>query len=224
MYFLRWKEKQCMTKKQLFYLVIFASITILSSGFKPFNSQLFPWFHILEKEEIVYTVHTEMELAQTFFDIPFTGKSFIGFQESLASRESRCLYQKVNTYGYLGKYQFGVETLKALGIRNQEVFLNNRALQDKAFLANLSRNKWELRDEILKYSGKIIRGIEITESGILAAAHLGGPGSIKKFLKTNGERKFKDGYGTSIIEYLKDFAGYDTYFIVPNERAKARHY
>jgi len=45
----------------------------------------------------------------------------------------------------------------------------------------LSRNKWELKEEIEKFSGKIISGVKITESGILAAAHLGGPGSVKRF-------------------------------------------
>ena len=213
-----------MTKKQIFYIGIFASITILSSGFKPFSSPAFPWFHVFEKEEIFYTVATEAELNQIFFDIPFTGKTFVGFRQSLAVRESQGKYHKVNTLGYLGKYQFGSETLRILGISDTLSFLKSRKLQEKAFLANLSRNKWDLRKEITKYSGQIISGIEITESGILAAAHLGGSGSVKRFLKTNGRKKCKDGYGTSIKEYMKSFAGYDTTCIEPNEKAKASHY
>lgn len=213
-----------MTKKQLFYLVLFASITILSSGFKPFDSKLFPWFHVFNKEELVYTVPTEIELNQTFFEIPFAGKTFIGFQQSLAAKESQCKYNKVNTLGYLGKYQFGSETLKTLGIHNNDQFLKSRSLQEKAFLANLSKNKWELRKEIRKYDGTVINGIVITESGILASAHLGGPGSVKRFLKSNGKKKCKDGYGTSIGEYMFDFAGYDTTCIEASQKAKARHY
>ncbi|ELY2009948.1 peptidoglycan-binding protein LysM [Flavobacterium psychrophilum] len=213
-----------MTKKQIFYIGIFASITILSSGFKPLSSKFFPWFHVFQKEEVFYTVPTETELNQTFFDIPFTGKTFVGFQQALAFRESQGRYYMVNTLGYLGKYQFGAETLRALGIKDTVFFLSSRKLQEKAFLANLSRNKWQLGEQIIKYSGKRINGIEITESGILAAAHLGGPGSVKKFLKTNGRRKCKDGYGTSIKEYMKDFAGYDTSCIEPSEKAKAKHY
>jgi len=165
-----------------------------------------------------------VELNQTFFDIPFAGKTFIGFQQSLAARESQGKYHKVNSLGYLGKYQFGAETLKSLGIKDEEQFLQNRKMQERAFIANLSRNKWELRKEIEKYAGRVIRGIPITESGILAAAHLGGPGSVKRFLKSNGRRKCKDGYGTSIGEYMKDFAGYDTSSVEPSEKAKARHY
>jgi hypothetical protein len=213
-----------MTKKQIFYLGLFASITMLSSGFKPFDSKLFPWFHVFEKEEIFTTVPTEIELNRTFFDVPFTGKTFVGFQQNLAAKESLCKYNKVNTLGYLGKYQFGTETLRILGIKNTESFLYNRKLQEMAFLANLSRNKWDLRNEILNFQGKMIAGVEITESGILAAAHLGGAGSVKRFLKSNGRKKCKDGYGTSILEYMNDFAGYDTSSIEPNEKAKAKHY
>lgn len=212
-----------MTKKQIFYLVLFASITILSSSFTTFKSELFPWFDFFEKPGIC-TVPTEIEVNQKFFDIPFTGKTFIGFQQNLAARESLGKYTLVNSLGYLGKYQFGSETLEALGIKDEHQFLNSRKLQDKAFMANLALNKWELRKEIAKYSGKTINGIPITESGILAAAHLGGVGSVKRFLRTNGKRRFRDGYGTSITEYLKVFAGYDTSFIEANKRAKAAHY
>ena len=67
--------------------------------------------------------------------------------------------------------------------------------KEKAFLANLALNKWELRKEISMFSGQTLAGIPITESGILAAAHLGGVGSVKRFFKTNGNRKFKDGFG-----------------------------
>lgn len=212
-----------MSKKQIFYLVLFASITILSSSFTTFRTELFPWYDTFEKSG-VYTVPSEVEVGQKFFDIPFTGKTFIGFQQSLGARESLCIYDKVNTLGYLGKYQFGSDRLQALGIKDKENFLENRSLQEKAFIANLALNKWELRKEIAKYCGTTVRGIFITESGILAAAHLGGVGSIKKFLRTNGNRKFKDGYGTSITEYLREFAGYNTSFIEANKKAKAKHY
>ena len=213
-----------MTKKQLFYLVLFGSITVLSSGFKPAESKLFPWFHVFNEETLVYTVPTEIELDQTFFDIPFAGKTFIGFKQSLAFKESQGKYNRVNSLGYLGKYQFGTETLKTLGIKDQEKFLKSRSLQEKAFLANLAKNKWELRNEIDKYDGLIVSGVEITESGILAAAHLGGAGSVKRFLKSNGKKKRQDSYGTSIKSYMEDFAGYNTSDIEASKSAKARHY
>lgn len=212
-----------MTKKQIFYLGLFASIITLSSGFRPFSTVFFSWFHVTENQGI-YTVPTEVEVAQKFFEVPFTGKTFVGFQQNLAARESLCKYNKVNTLGYMGKYQFGSETLESLGIKDEGKFLRSRPLQEKAFIANLSKNKWELRKEIEKYSGTTVKGILITESGILAAAHLGGAGSVKRFLKTKGNRKFRDGYGTSITEYLTEFAGYDTSSIQASRDAKAKHY
>jgi hypothetical protein len=33
----------------------------------------------------------------------------------------------------------------------------------------------------------VVSGIVVTESGILAAAHLGGAGSVKRYFKNNGE-------------------------------------
>ena len=119
----------------------------------------------------------------------------------------------------MGKYQFGSETLRSIGVHNDDLFLNSPKIQEKAFIALLSKNKWELKDEIEKYDGSVINGILITESGILAAAHLGGVGSVKKYLRTNGKRYFRDTYGTSIRSYIRVFGGYDTSFIVADSNA-----
>jgi hypothetical protein len=51
--------------------------------------------------------------------------------------------------------------------------------------------------------------VEVTESGILAAAHLAGAGNVKKYLRSYGENDVEDAYGTSISEYLEKFSGYD---------------
>ena len=146
--------------------------------------------------------------------IPGYGKSYIGFKEAVAFKESQGKYYKVNTLGYLGKYQFGISTLATLRIFNAEHFLYNSKLQEKAFKANCSYNKWLLRKEIEKYNGKVIKGIKITESGIIAAAHLAGAGSVKRYLKSNGNTKrIKDAYGTGIEQYLIDYADYDISWI-----------
>ena len=153
--------------------------------------------------------------------IPHLGKTFIGFKEALAFKESRGDYFTVNTYGYLGKYQFGKGTLKMIGIHNANDFLSNPELQERAFLANAERNKWILRKDIERFVGKSIHGVLITESGILAAAHLGGPGNVKKFLRSYGSSNFADAYGSSVKYYMKKFSGYDTSLIVPDRKAKA---
>lgn len=153
---------------------------------------------------------------------PTLGKSYIGFKEALGFKESRGDYSTVNTFGYLGKYQFGIETLKLIGIYNPVLFLSNAELQEKAFLANAERNKWILRKDIKRSVGTVINGIKITESGILAAAHLAGPGNVKKFLRSQGATGFSDAYGTSISYYMKKFSGYDTSLIKPNKKAKVK--
>jgi hypothetical protein len=156
-------------------------------------------------------------------NIPFTGNFFIGFKEAIGYRESESKYKKINSLGYLGKYQFGIETLKTIGIHNRSAFLNSPEMQEKAFIALLAKNKWELKKEIEKYEGTIMNGIYITESGILAAAHLGGAGSVRKYLKNKGKRYFRDAYGTSIRSYMKSFGGYDTSFIVADSNANIKN-
>lgn len=215
------EEKQIMFKKIIFYITILFIVTYLSSGFKPFRLQNHAWFNT-DDEETLYCFPSKAQGDYANLNIPFTGKFFIGFREALAFKESQGKYHKVNSLGYLGKYQFGTETLKTIGIHDSLSFLNSPKLQEKAFIALLSRNKWELRREIEKYSGKIISGVKITESGILAAAHLGGAGSVKRFLNSNGAKKCKDSYGTSVKSYMKMFGGYETSAIIADSRAKAK--
>lgn len=178
--------------------------------------------------ELDYSVNQEKGSASTT-DIPkggyntfspYLGKSFVGFKEALAFKESGGNYTTINTYGYLGKYQFGKETLRLIGVSNINKFLNDPKLQEKAFIANAQRNKWILRRDINRFVGKRINGVLVTESGILAAAHLAGPGSVKKYLRSYGLDNFADGYGTTISNYMKRFSGYDTSFLKPNKKAK----
>jgi len=154
------------------------------------------------------------------FYLPYLGKTYLGFKDALAFKESRGNYFSVNDFGYLGKYQFGIETLELIGIYTPNQFLYNPELQEKAFMANASRNKWILRKDIERFVGKKINGIEITESGILAAAHLAGPGSVKQYLRSFGRNRFSDAYGTSISYYMNRFSGYDTSVVVPDKEAK----
>lgn len=143
--------------------------------------------------------------------IPFTIKDFVGFKEFLGFFESGSDYKKINRLGYLGKYQFGRSTLKVLRVKKINKFINIPELQEKAFLMNVMRNKWILRREIKRFNGKKLNNILITESGIIAAAHLSGPGNVKKYLRNYGDDKFDLGdiNGTKISDYIKTFKGYD---------------
>jgi len=153
------------------------------------------------------------------YDIPFLQNDFNGFKEAVALKESRGKYYIINSYGYLGKYQFGINTLKRFNIHNEEAFLNNPELQEKAFLALCKLNKWKLRNHINRHVGKTINGVVVTESGILAAAHLAGAGNVMKFLKNNGHNS-TDAYGASVKYYMKRFGGFDVSDIKADRRAK----
>lgn len=176
-------------------------------------------YTVSQDESIKGNVLASNDVNQSFS--PYLGKCFVGFKEALAFKESGGNYFSVNTLGYLGKYQFGKETLKMIGINNPGHFLKNPILQEKAFIANAARNKWILRRDIKNFVGRRINGILVTESGILAAAHLAGPGSVKEYLRSYGLDNFADGYGTTVQYYMKRFSGYDTSFVKPNKLAKA---
>lgn len=142
-------------------------------------------------------------------DLIVLGEDYLGFKEVLAFKESQGKYDTINKMGYLGKYQFGKSTLKMVGIDNPDEFLENAELQEEAFQLNIARNKWILRRYIKMFSGKNINGTEITESGIVAAAHLAGAGNVKKYLRSYGREDVSDAFGSSVAYYIKKFKGYD---------------
>ena len=138
---------------------------------------------------------------------------FNGFKEYLGFKESSGSFKSVNKFGYMGKYQFNLNTLKIYKLKNSTNFINNPELQERVFLINCQRNKWILRKDIKWFKGSVINGSLITESGILAAAHLSGPGNVKKYLRGNGKDNFKDAFGTSISFYMDYFKNYDLSFV-----------
>ena len=142
-------------------------------------------------------------------DFLFLKKDFIGFKEILGYKESTSDYKKVNKFGFMGKYQFNLNTLKMYKIKNSKKFINNAELQERVFLINVQRNKWILRKDIKWFVGSNINNTIITESGIIAAAHLAGPGNVKKYLRSGGKYNTKDAFGTSISKYMEYFKGYD---------------
>jgi len=166
-------------------------------------------------------IHEIKKDTTVLFIAPKLGNSYLGFKEAVAFKESSGRYDVVNEYGYMGKYQFGKGTLAMIGLKGRNDFLSSPELQEKAFYANLSRNKWILRREIKSLAGRKMNGIKVTESGILAAAHLAGPGAVKKYLRKGGVSNFADAFGTTIQAYMKRFAGYDISVVVANRKAKA---
>ena len=210
--------------KYLFYLsvpLLMVTLLLISFSIQP---QIDGNKYAVTSELLDYNVYQSIPIQTSKInssDILFLENSYVAFKEAIAFKESQGKYNAINTLGYLGKYQFGVSTLDVLGIKNPQQFLKNPALQEKAFLANTKRNKWVLRRDIKRFVGKKIDGIRITESGILAAAHLAGPRSVKRYLRSYGALDFTDAYGTDISSYMQKFSGYDTSFVVPKQRSKA---
>ena len=208
------------SERTLYYTILFTTIFSLFVAFSP--SPKSDFHEASASTEILNYNFVVSEVAETYPSTksPFLDNSYIAFKEALAYKESRGRYNAVNTFGYLGKFQFGSSTLKTLGVYNLNFFLNSPALQEKAFLANTKRNKWKLTLEINSFVGSEINGVVITESGILAAAHLAGPGNVKRYLRSFGFKDFRDGYGTEISYYMRKFAGFDTSFVTPEKKPK----
>jgi len=194
-------------RKRIYIIVTLTVITALSFG--------------MADGEKEYPTVTNVELALENGERLLLRKQFIKdsiedyhrfelehFLNAIGHRESTNRYDVVNKWGYMGRYQFGKSTLKGLGYDvSKKEFLSNPELQEEAMLSLLKHNKEKLQKYIDVFDGKTINGIYITESGILAAAHLGGQGSVKRYFR-NG-KVFKDGNGTKITSYMDKFSGYD---------------
>ena len=179
----------------------FANIAIIKPLVEPVDN-------ILPIKEISI-IKPELEVTEIKLSVI---KNHTKFLDDIGFRESSNNYRAVNQFGYLGKYQFGRKTLNSLGyedVSNRE-FLENTSIQEEAMYALLNHNKRVLRRQIQKYHGETIHGIYITESGILAAAHLAGAGNVRKFFRKGYE--FKDGNGTKMTSYLILFSGYKLEF------------
>lgn len=135
------------------------------------------------------------------------------FLAKLANLESGGKYTVVNQYGYMGKYQFSLSTLNSIGLNvSQSIFLENPELQEVAMKMLMKKNKTLLAKYIGKYQHKTIGGIFITESGLIAGAHLGGAGSVIDFVESGGIKDFKDGNSTPISKYLSQLGNYHLSF------------
>jgi hypothetical protein len=140
---------------------------------------------------------------------------FTRFINDLGYRESKNNWVSVNRIGCFGEWQFAESTLRYLGFRKITLkkfranpFIFPRELQAEALKALIRVNLSYLKD-FEQFKGDSIKGILITKSGMIAASHLGGAGSLKKFLNSEGRVNKKDLFGTSVSDYLKTFSSYD---------------
>jgi len=192
--------------KNLFKLVVCVAAVIFMMAFKSYRAKIINPIIELPVKGIV-SIPTEPLMVDK---IELAVSSHQAFLDAIGFRESGNRYDIVNRYGYMGKYQFGKKTLRGLGFKmSKEEFLNSPLLQEEAMYKLLQTNKRYLKKYIDKYEGEIVHGVLVTESGLLAAAHLGGAGSVKKWFRTGKVRK--DGNGVKITTYMERFSGYELY-------------
>ena len=190
-------------KKIFFILLLVFSFTFLSAfTYKTIRAYITP-------VTVIKTIPIkEIRMETAPIRVKIDNKGHYSFLDALGHQESRNRYDVVNRFGYMGRYQFGKSTLKTIKIKvSREEFLNSPEIQEEAMRRLLKYNKKKLQKYIDKYNGKIVHGILVTESGILAAAHLGGQGSVKKWFRTGKVRK--DGNGVKITSYMTRFGGYN---------------
>ncbi|NNL89060.1 MAG: hypothetical protein HKP25_08315 [Marinicaulis sp.] len=162
------------------------------------------------------------------------------FYDALAQRESGGNAAVENTFGYLGLYQMGEPAMMDAawydesppaetsrndwigdwltraqnnGVTSKATYLSKPSAQDVAVRQFHDRVAAYINAlDLLDYEGQVINGIEITKSGLLAACHLLGCGTVRDYLEAPGSGTPADAYGTTIEEYLSLFANYETVF------------
>ena len=144
---------------------------------------------------------------------PITNKGDLSlFMERMALRESDNTPTVVNWLGYMGKYQFGPRTLWALGEEfkvTKAEFLGTEALQDRAMMQYMRDNRLNIYDLIDRFDGKWYQGIYITESGLLAGAHLVGSHGLRAWLEGTSGTRIIDAKGTHVRDYVEMFSKYN---------------
>ena len=137
--------------------------------------------------------------------------------ESLFGTESGGNFGAQNDEGYTGRSQFGQDRLddfsSATGAPriNIETFRSDEKLQEKVEQWHFGDiNNFIDQNGLMKYDGQNIAGVPITRSGMIAIAHLGGKGGLKRFLETNGQYNPADSNGTSLSDYARTHGGLST--------------
>jgi integrating conjugative element protein (TIGR03758 family) len=95
------------------------------------------------------------------------------------------------------------------GINSIADFLASPAIQTQAITA-YNQKQWGYITamKLDRAIGRTINGILITESGLLAGAHLVGIGGLQQFINSNGAIVPRDGNKTPITKYVSDFGGF----------------
>lgn len=192
-------------KKRIFYTVLF--VWLLFDYGEAFAPNMWPDYnYVAIQKELKERYICDQELLYH--------KNLQRFKTELAFRESGNNWKEYNPYGYIGKFQFGKAALEVTGYGHVDFvsFMNNPSVfpekeQEKAMDSLLNINERLLSPYLENHIGEVmLDSVEITRSGLLAAAHLAGPNNVIRFLKTKGKHNPKDQMGTRLSDYLTTFA------------------
>ncbi len=164
--------------------------------------------------------------------VALAGITYTDFLKALSQRESSLNADAINDLGCVGLFQFGEAALQDVGVyagdgtprtndwdgtftgkygvRSLADFLADPDAQVQA-VTTYHQAVWNTlsgRYNASSYIGNTIDGIAITQSGLVAAAHLVGAGTVGKWLASGGSTDPRDGNGTAMTAYLRTFAGY----------------
>lgn len=174
--------------------------------------------------------------------VVWAASEYSDYLAALSARESGNNPGSVNRYGFLGSYQMGESALIDAGYYQKDhtpdtndwtgTWTGKNGIHSKAdFLANAAVQTQAIKDYNIKqwgyisnlgldhYVGQTVAGIVMTESGLLAGAHLVGVGGLKSFLQSNGAQIPSDGNNTAITHYISVFNGYNLAAITGNVTA-----
>ncbi|XP_037043427.1 uncharacterized protein LOC119079544 [Bradysia coprophila] len=144
------------------------------------------------------------------------------FYTKLAQRESGGDPTCVNEYGFMGLYQMGQPALQDVGYINnrggwtgkdgiwsRDDFLNKPNIQTRAIRAyhNIVWNRY-LPEYVRESVWRVINGVTLTMSGLIAGAHLVGHKRLAEYVRTKGKKDACDEIGTRCSEYVLQFGGY----------------
>lgn len=174
----------------------------------------------------------------------YKSAQFTSYLKALAYRESTGNYA-ANTGSYHGAYQMGDMAFETLGYKSRDGkwtgkdgikslndFIANKKVQDSAAI-ELTKLNWRYLNNspvgeedgkpvyAKDFVGRNIAGVNMTESGLLAASHLGGYRSVKKMLASDGKEMPVDGNGVPIINYMQVLGGKSVHAITGNHDLRA---
>jgi hypothetical protein len=148
-------------------------------------------------------------LDTVYIYIEDTSMDLKAFLDDLSYIESRGNYS-ISRGEYWGRYQLSSICRQDINCTiDKQTFLSDSTIQDEVMVTWLLRLKQILDDEIQEYDNTWVGNYYVTESGLLAMAHLVGPENVKKFLINKGQWIPRDGNRKAGTDYLQQYGKYN---------------